>query len=158
MRLMLTPDARRALRAYLRAVIFAEPIQLELLRRHGITLADLRSLRVLRDLGRVPISRYADALGISRSTATGLVDRFEARGLVTREAGSDDRRIVSIGLTARGQDALEDRALYEESDLGHRIAALSPAQQRAFADLLETLTGAPIPYTEQAAETATRSD
>jgi DNA-binding MarR family transcriptional regulator len=141
---MSTADARRALRAYLRAVIFAEPLQLELLRRHGITLADLRSLRILRDLGRVPISSYADALGISRSTATGLVDRFEARGLVTREASSDDRRVISIGVTPRGRDALEDWALYEESDLGQRIAALAPTEQRAFVDLVERLTGEPI--------------
>jgi DNA-binding MarR family transcriptional regulator len=142
---MLTPEAARALRAYLRAVIFAEPIQLALLRRHGITLADLRSVRVLRDLGRVPISRFADALGISRSTATGLVDRLESRGLVAREASSDDRRVISIGLTPRGRQALEDRALYEDSDLGRRIAALSPAQQQAFADIVEQVTGEPIP-------------
>jgi DNA-binding MarR family transcriptional regulator len=142
---MLTPDALRALRAYLRAVIFAEPVQLELLRRHGIVLADLRSLRVLRDLGRVPISRFADARGISRSTATGLVDRLETRGLVAREASSDDRRVVSIGLTPRGRQALEDRALYEESELGQRIAALSPAQQRAFADVVEQIIGESIP-------------
>ncbi|HEX5498978.1 MAG TPA: MarR family transcriptional regulator [Thermomicrobiales bacterium] len=141
---MLTADARRALRAYLRAVIFAEPIQLELLRRHGITLADLRSLRILRDLGRVPISCFADALGISRSTATGLVDRFESRGLVTREADAGDRRVVSIGLTPRGQEALEDWSLYEDSDLGRRIATLSLPEQRAFADLIERLTGEPI--------------
>ena len=125
-------------------MIFAEPIQLELLRRHGITLADLRSLRILRDLGRVPISCFADALGISRSTATGLVDRFESRGLVTREAGSDDRRVISIGLTPRGQEALEDWGLYEDSDLGRRIAALSPEEQRAFIGLVERLTGEPI--------------
>jgi DNA-binding MarR family transcriptional regulator len=142
---MLTPDALRALRAYLRAVIFAESVQLALLRRHGIALADLRSLRVLRDLGRVPISRFADALGISRSTATGLVDRLETRGLVAREASSDDRRVVSIGLTPRGRQALEDRALYEESELGQRIAALSPAQQRAFADVVEQIIGESIP-------------
>jgi DNA-binding MarR family transcriptional regulator len=141
---MSTSDARRALRAYLRAVIFAEPIQLELLRRHGITLADLRSLRILRDLGRVPISSFADARGISRSTATGLVDRFEARGLAAREAGSDDRRVISIGLTPRGQEALEDWALYEDSDLGRRIAALSAEEQRAFIELVERLTGEPI--------------
>jgi len=140
-----TPEASRALRAYLRAVAFAEPVQLELLRRHGVTLAELRALRRLRDLGPVPISRFADELGIARSTATGLADRFEGRGLLAREASRDDRRVVLIRVTPAGGRALEDWSLVEESVVGQRIAALSPEQQRRFADIVEAVVGEPIP-------------
>jgi len=140
-----TPEASRALRAYLRAVAFAEPVQLELLRRHGVTLAELRALRRLRDLGPVPISRFADELGIARSTATGLTDRFEGRGLLAREASRDDRRVVLIRVTPAGGRALEDWSLVEESVVGQRIAALSPEQQRRFADIVEAVVGEPIP-------------
>lgn len=142
---MYTPEASRALRAYLRAVAFAEPVQLELLRRHGVTLAELRALRRLRDLGPVPISRFADELGIARSTATGLTDRFEGRGLLAREASRDDRRVVLIRVTPAGGRALEDWSLVEESVVGQRIAALSPEQQRRFADIVEAVVGEPIP-------------
>jgi len=141
---MVASEFRRALRAYVRAVIFAEPVQLELLRRHGITFADLRALRILRDLGRVPISHYADALGISRSTATGLVDRFEERGLLAREASTTDRRVTYVAITVRGRHALEDRALFDDSTVGQRIAALTPEQQRQFADLIEVITGTTV--------------
>ena len=75
-----TSDSWIALRAYLRAVIFAEPLQMSLLAHYGIRLPELQALRRLSDMGSVPISQFADALGISRSTATGLVDRLEARG------------------------------------------------------------------------------
>ena len=141
---MTTADFHRALRAYVRAVILAEPVQLELLQRHGITFADLRPLRVLRDLGRVPIGHYAAALGISRSTATGLVDRFEEQGFLAREASMSDRRVTYIAITEQGQQILDDRALFEESIIGQRLAALTPAQQRQFADLVELITGQPI--------------
>ncbi|MCA1724382.1 MAG: hypothetical protein LC748_09095 [Thermomicrobia bacterium] len=50
-------DEDRALIAYVRAVILAEPLQLAILEKHGVRLAGLRALRVLRDLGTVPISR-----------------------------------------------------------------------------------------------------
>ena len=57
-------DADRALIAYVRAVILAEPLQLAILEKYGVRLAGLRALRVLRDLGTVPISRFAEALEI----------------------------------------------------------------------------------------------
>ncbi len=72
------------MRAYLRAVIFAEPVQLALLAKYGIRLFDLRALRLVRDLGPLSISSWAQELGIARSTATGLVDRLEQRGLIRR--------------------------------------------------------------------------
>lgn len=135
-----TDDASRALLAYLRAVILAEPIQLALLRKYGIRLADLRALRILRDLVDAPISRFAEELDVSRSTATGLVDRLEERGLVARRASTTDRRVIHVGVTPRGQLALEDQALFQESVVGQRIAALSGEHQRQLADLLERIT------------------
>src|SRR5438270_8413511 len=76
-----TSDADRALRAYLRAVVCAEPIQTALLDKYGVRLADFRALRILRDCGPMPISRFAEAFAIVRSTATGVVDRLAERGL-----------------------------------------------------------------------------
>lgn len=134
-------DADRALRAYLSAVIFAEPVQMALLQKYGVRLVDVRALRRLRDLGTVPISCFAEELGISRSTATGLVDRLEERGLVERSTPAADRRVIHVSVTDRGRTALEDRALYRESPLGRRIFALPPEKQQQLADLLECLVG-----------------
>ena len=134
-------DADRALRAYLRAVIFVEPVQMALLQKYGVRLADLRALRLLRDLGTVPISRFAEELGISRSTATGLIDRLEERGLVQRSASRIDRRVINIAVTERGRTALEDREVFQESLPGRRIAALPLDQQQQLALLLERLVG-----------------
>lgn len=136
----LNPDAARAVRAYLRAVIFAEPLQLTLLAHYGIRLSELRALRLLHDRGPVPISQFAEVLGISRSTATGLVDRLEARDLVRREPGPTDRRTIHVAVTSRALAALEDRALVWDSALAHRIAALAPEEQRQLADLLARIT------------------
>lgn len=134
-------EGDRALRAYLRAVAFAEPLQLAVQEKYGVRLAGLRALRILRDLGTVPISRFAEALGIPRSTATGVVDRLEERGLVERAFDPVDRRMINIRITARGLAALEDRALIERSAIGARIRALAPEQQRQLADLLEAIIG-----------------
>jgi DNA-binding MarR family transcriptional regulator len=134
-------DADRALRAYMRAVAFAEPLQLAILEKYGVRLAGLRAIRILRDLGTVPISRFAEALEIPRSTATGVVDRLEERGLVERDVDRVDRRMINIRVTTRGLAALEDRALIDRSTIGERIRALTPEQQQQLADLLEQIMG-----------------
>ena len=130
-------EADRALRAYLSAVIFVEPVQVALLQKHGVRLVDMRALRRLRDLRTVPISCFAEAPGISRSTATGLVDRLEERRLVEHSTFLADRSMIHVSVTERGRMSLEDRALYRESLLGRRIAALPVDKQQQLADLLE---------------------
>jgi DNA-binding MarR family transcriptional regulator len=141
---MLTADARRALRAWLRLVRIAEPVQLALLERYGVTFSELHALRILRDLGQVPISRYAEALAISRSTATGVLDRFEQRGLAQREASRTDRRVILVAITPLGRQALEHLTVFEESEPGQRIARLPVARQRQLVAIAEALTGEPI--------------
>ena len=132
-------EADRALRAYLSAVIFVEPVQVALLQKYGdgVRLVDMRALRRLRDLGSVPISCFAEALSISRSTATGLVDRLEERRLVEHSTFLADRSMIHVSVTERGRMSLEDRTLYRESLLGRRIAALPVDKQQQLADLLE---------------------
>jgi DNA-binding MarR family transcriptional regulator len=134
-----SPDTRRVLRAYLRAIAVAEPLERELARRYGVALGDVHSLRLLRDLGEVPISRLSAALCIKASRATNLVDRLEGAGLVERGADPADRRVTTLRLTARAQEALGDQALFESSDLARHVERLTPAERLLLATLLERM-------------------
>lgn len=51
-----------------------------------------------------PMSALATAAGCHASNITGLVDRLEEQGLVTRRPSEDDRRVKNICLTPRGLD------------------------------------------------------
>ena len=134
-----TADTRRVLRAYLHALAVAEPLERELARRHGVTLGDLHALRVLRDLGEVPTSRFGAALGLRPSTTTCLVDRLEAAGLIERRPSSVDRRVTALALTDCGRDALGDRELFRDSDLVRRIERLDRAERLQLATLMERM-------------------
>lgn len=134
-----SPDMRRVLRAYLAAVALADPLQRELARTYGVAIGDLHALRLLRDLGEVPINRLGAALGIKPSHATKLVDRLEGAGLVERGADPIDRRVTALRLTERANDALGDRALVESSGLVARIERLLPGERLQLATLLEHL-------------------
>ncbi len=139
---MSTPtDADRARRALYRAVILAEPVQAVLQARHGLRLADIWTLRRLRDHGPTPMSQFAALLGIPRSTATGVVDRLAERGVAERLVHPTDRRTTLVRIAARGLAILDDRALFRQGPIAERIDALEPTQQRQLAELLELLTG-----------------
>src|SRR5579863_84229 len=51
----------------------------------------------------LPMRHLAALLGCDNSNVTGLVDRLEVRGLVTRQASDEDRRVKNIVLTDAGR-------------------------------------------------------
>jgi DNA-binding MarR family transcriptional regulator len=136
-----TPEVRRAVRAYLRAVAAAEPFQRELARRYGLAIGDIGALRVLRDRGDLPISQLGGVLCMKASTATNLVDRLERAGLVRRGTDPTDRRVTLVSLSPLAKEALSDYTLVEETGLIARMERLSPAEQIELASLLEQIAG-----------------
>lgn len=52
-------------------------------------------------------AELADAAGVTRATMTGLIDTLERDGFVKRVPDQDDRRMMSVLLTAKGEKFLE---------------------------------------------------
>lgn len=79
--------------------------------------------------GRETIGDLADRLQLAQSTITGLVDRAEAAGLVRREPGPTDGRVVAVAVTPAGSARLERAlaVLAEDRDaVAGATAALRP--------------------------------
>ena len=105
---------------------------------HDLSLTQLRLLGILRDR-RVRMTALADFLGLDKSTMTGLVDRAQKRGLLTRAPNANDGRAVDVHLTAAGIAlAATVQARFAES-LTTFTDRLSPADQRRLQSLLERL-------------------
>ena len=72
---------------------------------HGaVTLPQLRMLAVLAELGRARSVQVARALGLEASTVTRLADRMVAAGHVARGSEPGHRGVVTLELTASGQE------------------------------------------------------
>jgi DNA-binding MarR family transcriptional regulator len=90
----------------------------------------------------LPMHEIAAHLACDSSNVTGIVDRLEARGLVTRRAGERDRRVKYIVPTALGlevRDALRERMA--PAPVG--IERLSAEEQRLLRDLLARAAAVP---------------
>jgi DNA-binding MarR family transcriptional regulator len=78
------------------------------LHEQGISMAHLQTLWILQAHGPQPMTRLADLLGVAMPNATGIIDRMEQRGLVTRLRDDADRRVVTVQQTPEGARAVEE--------------------------------------------------
>ncbi len=113
-----------------------------------LTQAEAHVLARLGRGGSTSPTELHRLFGHKRSTLTGILDRLEARGYLTRELNAGDRRSLIVSLTKEGKIVAEEVSLIIEA-LERQIAArLSPRDLNGFFSLLkaleaETAGGAP---------------
>ena len=78
--------------------------------RIGINGTDLNSLNILSFRGQMTAGELARATGLTTASITGVVDRLEEAGYVTRERDPHDRRRVVVKLVV-------DRAMHDVANL-----------------------------------------
>ncbi|MCW2622984.1 MAG: MarR family transcriptional regulator [Frankiales bacterium] len=91
----------------------------------------LLAIRGHRDPRGPTVGEVADYLLVRHHTAGGLIDRAQARGLVTRRADPADHRVVRLSLTADGLtklDSLTEAHLQELVRLSSRLSALAEGE------------------------------
>jgi DNA-binding MarR family transcriptional regulator len=102
-------------------------------------------LWVLWVWGECDAHEFADAVGISRPTATGVLRTLERRGWVERRRNPSDGRGIRVSLTARGRAKIEHlfpRFNAEEASLASN---LTKQQQEQLAAVLRKLLKAVEP-------------
>ncbi|MBN8822655.1 MULTISPECIES: MarR family transcriptional regulator [unclassified Spirosoma] len=65
-------------------------------RKAGISGTDHKYLGFLIEKGQMTAGELATLTGLTTGAVTGLIDRFEKKGLVSRKFAADDRRKVFI--------------------------------------------------------------
>ncbi|MBN1190819.1 MAG: MarR family transcriptional regulator [Dehalococcoidales bacterium] len=113
----------------------------------GLTIAQLKSLFFIVDKEKTSFKKLAEALRVTPPNVTGIVDRLVEQGLVSRTENPEDRRIMLLQATQKGQDLLStlktnnkiqmstilDQLNKEElSSLALGLNALSKAVRRSF--------------------------
>jgi DNA-binding MarR family transcriptional regulator len=73
----------------------------------NLSPVQLRALTLLRGLGVANLVGLADGMGITVSTASRMVDRLVASGWVSRAPSAQNRREISLSLTADGRGVLD---------------------------------------------------
>ena len=78
----------------------------EIAGQYDLSVVQTRMLGILRD--REPtMNQLGHHLGLDKSSITGLVDRAQRRGLVTRTPSTVDRRSFQVSITDAGRQLVE---------------------------------------------------
>ncbi len=111
----------------------------------GLTPLQLLILQVLAVENELTASQLARFVSLSPASLSGVLDRLESRGLITRRRDEQDRRRQWLHLEAPGYAALEEAPSLLPGHVQQRFAALPEWERHALlaallraAELFET--------------------
>jgi len=81
-------------------------------------------------------AELAEAAGVTRATMTGLIDTLERDGYVKREPDPEDRRMMSVLLTAKGERFLHDLLPGHFKLISKLMAPLNEIERKTLVRLL----------------------
>jgi MarR family transcriptional regulator, organic hydroperoxide resistance regulator len=102
-------------------------------------------LRILRGAGGPGLScgDIAERMVTRDPDLTRMLDRLEARHLVSRARDGDDRRVVTTRITQAGLSLLEELEAPLAAEQRRLLSHMSEARLRALADLLDEVRSSP---------------
>lgn len=108
--------------------------------RIGVTSPQRLALRIIHTQPGISSGEVAEKLFLDPSTLTGVLQRLETRGLLTRKKDQDDARRTLLGLTAAGERLLGQDDYTVEAVVRVAIASEKGKAVRKAMAVLEHLT------------------
>ena len=137
----LNPELKSDVDQVLEAIIYlyteSRRITKELAKRADLTGPQLTVVKLLEQVGDLSLSELSDKIRAQNSTVTGIIDRMEREGLVLRERSKEDRRVVHIGLTAKGSALAKEIPVEPMEIFKGALESLSGQEMR---DLMRIMT------------------
>jgi DNA-binding MarR family transcriptional regulator len=116
-----------------------QPLEAEVA-RGGLTGPQQSAMRALVQHEGMSLRNLSKELGLAHSIVSGIVDRLEKQGLVSRRADEADLRISKIVVSTEVRDYLRNRwPSLEMHPLAKALRAASPAEREEVAQGLRTL-------------------
>lgn len=108
----------------------------------GLTPSQFDALAVLGDSPGMTMKELSQLSMITGGTLTPVLDRLEAKGLVTRCKGTQDSRQTIVALTPQGQALYEQAFLPFVAHMRTYSDKLTPDEQQTLVKLLDKFTDA----------------
>jgi DNA-binding MarR family transcriptional regulator len=75
--------------------------------KKDITPPHFEIIKLLQEAGKLHIAEIGERLQIARPQMTHLIDKLVELGIVERQTGSEDRRMINVALTRKGRTTLD---------------------------------------------------
>ena len=97
----------------------------------ALSLVHLNLLMLLRFNGPLTMSRLAELLDVSVASATGIVDRMEKKGVIERRRSDEDRRVVQVYVTDKGEQVFSAMQAERQANMLKMISKISDTDLKA---------------------------
>jgi DNA-binding MarR family transcriptional regulator len=141
----LPPTPILALRSLIRAGLLVRRIMEPYFAPFGITPVQWGAMHTLylaakEGLPDLRLTDLGDRMLVRPPSITGVVDRLERLGLVTRTASADDRRAKHLSLTPAGRRLVDTIRKNNVEQTQSLLGVLTPGEHIQLHDLLERLS------------------
>ena len=105
----------------------------------SLSVTQLRALAFLDRNPAVSLSDVAESIGITRASASTMIDRLVQRKFVDRQEDPNERRHVRLNLTQIGSERLEEMRNMIRQTIAHRLNELNAAELEQVSEALALL-------------------
>jgi DNA-binding MarR family transcriptional regulator len=124
---------------FLRFILLSHKKLEEDLEELGLTPPQFYVLATIGYAGGLPFGEIGAKMMVTVSNLTGIVDRLEEKKLVSRKRDENDRRVVHVVLTEKGDKINKTAIPLFEKSISHIFSALDMPQQKELSALLRKL-------------------
>lgn len=107
-----------------------------------LSVPQVRVLVLLSSTPEMNLSGLAERVGVNPSNASRTCDRLVGAGLVTRRDNPEDRRHVTLALSAEGDRVVRDLMGRREQLLSQVVSEMTPSQRTQLMSALEAFNEA----------------
>lgn len=127
------------------------------LEREGLSLAQYTALAILQETGEMTMGAIAEALGVTMGAGTNIIDKLIRGGHTSRERDTGDRRLVTVTITDKGRQVLEQVVDWATDYLGFYLSKLDREERKSFVRTYGKVAHdiASVPYVPSESEQAT---
>ena len=111
----------------------------KLVKRVGLTGPQLVILQEISNIGKATSGEIARAVSLSQPTVTGILERMEKRGLLTRQRSRHDKRRIMVSITENGRNVLKDAPPLMQEAFVERFSSLQEWEQNMILSALQRL-------------------
>jgi DNA-binding MarR family transcriptional regulator len=115
----------------------------------SLTVPQMKCLFFISNQGKTNFRKLAERLKVSPSNITGIIDRLVEQGLVSRTENPEDRRILNLQTTIKGEALIAELREKRSSYLSNILTDLSQKDLDNIAQGLAMLTRAAEAYSSK---------
>ena len=94
----------------------------------GITNPQFNALLTLREYPKMTMGELCEKLFLACSTATDLIDRMEKNGLLERNRDTEDRRVIRLSTSEKGQQVINEVIVARRRYVAAMLEKLTPEE------------------------------